>query len=187
MTLTDIRNATSVFLPWIIKSKVVARSGNVSLKYLPHIPPTSPSFSLISDTFSCTLRTPPSSLEAFNTSSCAPRQTGSMQGKSGASAILGEGGGGRTSFPLNVVKGVQSIREDSVPFGGKGNEGMSGSEAAASADKSGKKKRKKGWKGWALVVEDEDGNMVDVDDQGDSAREAAKAESLSRGEWADAV
>jgi hypothetical protein len=38
-----------------------------------------------------------------------------------------------------------------------------------------KKKKKKGWKGWALVIEDDDGNVLEVRERGESPEAARKA------------
>ena len=38
-----------------------------------------------------------------------------------------------------------------------------------------KKRKKKGWKGWALVIEDDDGNVLEVRDRGESPETARKA------------
>lgn len=57
-------------------------------------------------------------------------------------------------------------------------EGVNGSvigEAGGDAEVKPKKKKKKGWKGWALVIEDDDGNVLEVRDRGESPEAARKA------------
>ena len=44
------------------------------------------------------------------------------------------------------------------------------------------KKKKKGWKGWALVIEDDDGNVLEVRDGGDMPDEEEKVDEQGRGE-----
>jgi len=51
-----------------------------------------------------------------------------------------------------------------VADGGHG----SGSGSGDAAGMKPKKKKKKGWKGWALVLEDEEGNVIEVRDRGES-------------------
>jgi hypothetical protein len=41
---------------------------------------------------------------------------------------------------------------------------MNGNGNGTSADAKPKKKKRKGWKGWAMVVEDEDGNVLEIRD-----------------------
>ena len=50
----------------------------------------------------------------------------------------------------------------------RSSEGISGAESVLTGEKRGKKGKKRGWKGWALVLEDEDGNVIDVRDGGES-------------------
>ena len=47
-----------------------------------------------------------------------------------------------------------------------------------------RKRKKKGWKGWAVVVEDEEGNVIEVRDRGESPPKVAEPSSEpSRGEF----
>ena len=50
----------------------------------------------------------------------------------------------------------------------RSSEANSGARSILKGDKRGKKGKRKGWKGWALVLEDEDGNVIDVRDDGES-------------------
>lgn len=61
---------------------------------------------------------------------------------------------------------------------------MSGGESTVGGDRpETKKKKKKGWKGWALVVEDEDGNLIDVkEDKALPANAVELTGEKSRGE-----
>ena len=70
----------------------------------------------------------------------------------------------------------------------------SGSGSGDAAGAKPKKKKKKGWKGWALVLEDEEGNVIEVRDRGespetekrrveeDAEKERATRAAASRGE-----
>lgn len=47
-------------------------------------------------------------------------------------------------------------------------------ETTAEPPKKAKPKKKKGWKGWALVLEDEEGNVIEVRDRGESPDTTAR-------------
>lgn len=53
-----------------------------------------------------------------------------------------------------------------VMNGGNGNDTRSGNESTPGPSTAGgeKKRKKKGWKGWAMVIEDEQGNVIEVND-----------------------
>ena len=60
---------------------------------------------------------------------------------------------------------------------------MSGAESNAGGEKITKKGKKKGWKGWALVLEDEEGNVIEVRNRGESPpKHTEPTPGLSRGE-----
>lgn len=78
-----------------------------------------------------------------------------------------------SSSSITYVNGSSGIRASSEPVagagGGRSSEVMSGAESSVGAGgEKPKKGKKKGWKGWALVVEDEEGNVIEVRDRGES-------------------
>lgn len=96
-------------------------------------------------------------------------QSSSMHGRKPAS----NPSGGRPLIPssssVTHVNGNAGLRDDSnEPTWGRSSETMSGAESVIGEGKIGKKGKRKGWKGWALVLEDEDGNVIDVKPGGEA-------------------
>lgn len=58
---------------------------------------------------------------------------------------------------------------------------LRGGSATPAEVKAKPKKKKKGWKGWALVIEDDDGNVLEVRDRGESPDKEEEGEVIQAG------
>jgi hypothetical protein len=82
------------------------------------------------------------------------------------------GSAGRTFASPTPRNLNTSLGNDNNGEGSSGGNVDNGSEAGPSSavpnsaviGETGKKRRKKGWKGWALVIEDDNGNVLEIND-----------------------